>query len=111
MNFEEKILESLTSLESRIVNFEKDVNTRFDNFEKDVNTRFDIIDTDIADIKHSITLIEAEHGKKLDAVFDSYKLLYDITGEIRGDIDKLKSTQDKHDLILRWLDAEKLKAM
>jgi hypothetical protein len=55
--------------------------------------------------------IENEHGQKLAAIFDGYKLLYDISGVVRSDIAILKNTQDKHDIHIRWLEAENRKAM
>lgn len=67
------------------------------------------IKQDVDGLKQSIVRIENEQGQKLDAVFDGYKLLYDISSTIRSDIAALKATQEKHDIHIKWLDASKRK--
>jgi predicted nuclease with TOPRIM domain len=118
MTNEEKILSMLDT----VIHGQSETNQRLDKLEQDVSgLKQDVSDLkqsvvriekqDISDLKQSVVRIENEHGQKLDAVFDGYKLLYDISSAIRSDVATLKSTQDKHDLHIKWLDASKRKIM
>ena len=63
--------------------------------------------SDIDEIKKRVIIIENEHGQKLDALFKGYSLRYDLAGDLRKDIAALKAVQEKHDLQIKWLLAEK----
>lgn len=62
------------------------------------------LEQEVADIKATVARIEVEHDKKFDALFDSYKLLYDVDRELRSDVSVLKSRLDRHDFMLNWHD-------
>lgn len=83
MNTEEKILSILETLMTKVDNLEQEVQA----------------------VKITTLRIENEHGKKLDALFDGYGQLYDISKEIRKDIAVLQGSQEKQELHIKWLDS------
>ncbi len=74
-----------------------------------IKTDIDDLKSEISDIKNRIVSIEHDTGERLDALFDGYKLLYDISDEVRTDITKLRSSNDKQDFIIKWLSLDKKK--
>ncbi len=99
MNNEEKILSILETLVTKVDTIETKVN----------NLEVELSETkkEVADTKHRIIAMEQNTNEKFNALFDGYKLLYDISGEIRSDVAKLRAGQDKQELQIKWLDAEK----
>ena len=103
MNNEEKILSLLETLVVKVDNLEQ----RFDSLEQRVGSLEQKTDS----IHETVARVELEHGQKLDALFDGYSLLHDITGEVRSDIAALKRVQDKQDLHLKWMEVNKRKTV
>ena len=112
MNNEEKIL---TMLET-IIAEQQQTNHRLDKLETKVEKletkvekldfKIDKLDSgvgnmeaDITETKHRVIIIENEHGQKLGALFDSYQLLYEVSGEIRSGIGSIQAAQENRILI------------
>lgn len=111
MNNEEKILEILGRIEGDVSTLKGDVSTLkgdVSTLKNDVSilkddmagvkSRLDGHDLRLQRIENSVILIENEHGRKLDALFDGQEQLTRITGEIREDVKKLKAKSDIHDM-------------
>jgi len=79
------ILDKLNSMDSDI----KDLKSEFKGLKSEVN-----------DLKKHVLVIENEHGKKLDALFDGYKQLYEAQQEMKKDIKDIKETLNVHELKL-----------
>lgn len=88
MNNEEKILSILETLVSKVDKLEQGQA----NLEQELQT-----------VKNTVIRIENQHGKKLDALSDSYIQLYDISKEIRQDFASLQVAQEKQDLHIKLL--------
>lgn len=61
--------------------------------------------SEVRDIKNRLLIIEEEHGKKLDTLFDGYKQLYEEQQEMKKDIKDIKETLSAHELklkIIKW---------
>lgn len=56
--------------------------------------------SEVRDIKNRLLIIEEEHGKKLDTLFDGYKQLYEEQQEMKKDIKDIKETLSAHELKL-----------
>lgn len=46
------------------------------------------IKNEVKDIRNKVTIIEQEHGKKLDALFDGYKQVYEKLNKIEDEVSK-----------------------
>ena len=57
---------------------------------------------EVIGLRDIVTRMEIEHGQKLDALFDGYNMLYDLSREMRTDISELKANQNKHELMLNY---------
>jgi len=57
--------------------------------------------SEVRDIKNRLLIIEEEHGKKLDTLFDGYKQLYEEQQEMKKDIKDIKETLSAHELKLK----------
>jgi len=55
--------------------------------------KIDAIQEEITDVRHSVAVIENDHGKKLGALCDNISLAHDLLGEVR----ELRETVDKLD--------------
>ena len=55
---------------------------------KEVNLRADSLENEIRETKNKVILIEQEHGKKLDALFDGYKQNSDKLDRIEEEVSK-----------------------
>jgi hypothetical protein len=55
---------------------------------KDIKKHVLVIDTDIKDLKKNVLIIENGHGKKLDALFDGYKQVYEKVTSIDEKFEK-----------------------
>jgi len=109
MNNEDKILSILETLVVKVDGLETKVDnleTRFDTLE----TKVDKIEHDVQDVKHRIIVIEHDYGKRIDAALDGYSALYDISNEIRSDIRKIYSQQDRQDAHITILESERRKS-
>jgi len=53
-----------------------------------LTTQVTNITTEVKDIKNKVTIIEQDHGKKLDALFDGYKLTYEKLQKIEVEVSK-----------------------
>jgi len=87
--------------------------TRFDGLETKfdtLETKVDKIEHDVQDVKHRIIVIEHDYGKRIDAALDGYSALYDISNEIRSDIRKIYSQQDRQDAHITILESERRKS-
>ena len=100
--------------ETKAINGEiKAINDRLDSVEtniEDLKQGQAKLETDITEVKERIIVIENDHGQQLRALFDSYQLLYEISGDIRSNIGKMQAEQEKHELYIKWLDSEKKKS-
>jgi len=99
MNNEEKILSMLEALTAKVDNLDNAVGT--------LKQTVGSLEQDAISIRQTTMKIEHEHGQKLTALLDGYKLLYDLSGEIRQDVAGLQSTQEKQDLNIKWLDSQR----
>jgi len=59
--------------------------------------KLDSIDSDVKDLKKQVLIIENDHGKKLDALFDGYKQVYEGQQEIKKDIKGIKEALGIHE--------------
>jgi len=101
MDNEEKILSMLEKMNERFDSLEQQTNQRFDKLEQgqaQTNQRLDKLEQDmkrdlndtsteilsaveaviryeLKGVKHSIAVIEVEHGKKLDALYDGFLMV------------------------------------
>ncbi len=50
-----------------------DLNGKIDNMDREMQEGFKGVKNEVNEIKNKVILIEQEHGKKLDALFDGYK--------------------------------------
>lgn len=55
---------------------------------KEVNSRIDNLENEVRETKNKATVIEQEHGKKLDALFDGYKQNSDKLDRIEEEVSK-----------------------
>ena len=105
----------LDSIETRLESIEDRLETLEDRLETledcvgSLETRADSMEANIIEIKERVIIIENDHGQQLRALFDSYQLLYEISGDIRSSIGKMQAEQEKHDLYIKWLDSERKK--
>lgn len=53
-----------------------------------ITTEVKDLRSEVKDIKNKVTIIEQEHGKKLDALFDGYKLTYEKLQKIEEEVSK-----------------------
>ena len=89
MNNEEKILKILEQMQADISGTKSDIA----DMKGDISgTKSDIASMkgDIADLRQTVAKIEIDHGQSLAALHDGYKMLYEITSEIRDDVVDLK---------------------
>jgi len=108
MNNEEKII---SMLEQQTIMLEG-IATRVDNLEAKVDnleTKVDNLEVIVTETKDRMVLMENDHGQKLGALFDGYKLLFDMMGKLRAGFDKLESEQEKHGFMIRWQEASRKK--
>lgn len=106
MNNEEKILSMLGGMQTHIetlVSEQQKTNQRLDNLEQG---QAGLIQ-EVQEVKTIQIRMEHEHGEKLTALFDGYKLLFDAMGEVRANVHSIKTTQEKHSLEIKWLDSQK----
>jgi len=61
---------------------------------------------EVREVKERVIIMENEHGQSLKSLHDGYKLLYGISEEIREDVRRLYSHQDKQDARTMLLDGE-----
>jgi len=97
------------SLEARFDGLEARLDSleaRFDSLEAKV----DNLEAIITETKDRVVLIENDHGQKLGALFDGYKLLFDMMGKLRASFDRLESEQEKHGFLIRWQEASMRKS-
>lgn len=133
INNDEKVLKILTNIQEDISALKNDITELKDGFSelnegvaglKDIVARMregvselrigqlliekEIKETNgrLAALENSVTRMENETGKKLDSLYDSHVMLYDISKEVRVDIADLKTTVEKHDLQIRFLTAK-----
>jgi hypothetical protein len=57
--------------------------------------------TEVKKIGNQVTIIEQEHGQKLEALLDGYKQLYEGQQEIKADIKDLKDKQENQELQIK----------
>lgn len=86
------ILDKLNSMDSDIKGLKSEVNG--------LKSEVWEIKSEVKDLKKHVLVIENEHGKKLDALFDGYKQLYEAQQEMKSDIKDIKETLDVHELKL-----------
>lgn len=61
---------------------------------KELKTEVRELKTEVKKIGNQVTVIEHEHGQKLESLMDGYKLLYEGQQEIKADIKEIKDRQD-----------------
>jgi hypothetical protein len=113
MEVQEKILNLLETMQS-------DINDRFDKLEgrfDGLEGRVGSIEFNLASVKDSlcnlerqVTIIEIEHGHKLEALFDGYKLLHEGQQEIKSDIKIIKERLDNHEMQINVINHRRKKA-
>ena len=54
----------------------------------DVKKNISKIESEVKDIRNKVTLIEQDHGKKLDALFDGYKQVFEKLHKIEDEVSK-----------------------
>jgi len=97
------------TLETKFDNLE----AKFDNLDAKVTnleTRMENVETNLTEVKQTVTLIETEHGKKLDGLFDGYALNHEIITETRADVKTIKNRLDMHDVYIASL-SDKTRAL
>lgn len=62
--------------------------------------KLDSLDSKVSSLERNVLKIEIEHGSKLDALMDGYKLLYENQQEMRKDIKDIKATLEIHEVKL-----------
>jgi exonuclease VII small subunit len=66
------------------------------------------LEAELKKTKEHVIKIEIEHGKKLGAIGDGYDMIYKIlTNEIRPDIARLTERDERRDMRLMRLEAER----
>ena len=65
-----------------------DLNGRIDSIGKEMQEGFKEVKSEIKETKNKVILIEQEHGKKLDALFDGYKQNSDKLDRIEEEVSK-----------------------
>ena len=73
----EQLFEFMTKMYGEMQGGFKEVNSRIDNLEKEVR-----------ETKNKVIIIEQEHGKKLDTLFDGYKQNADKLDRIENEVSK-----------------------
>ena len=131
MNNDEKIIQILTQIQGDVSYLKNDVSelkNDVSELKHDVSKlKNDVfkLQGDVSDLKQGqdrleagqeriderLDLLEVDHGEKLTALLDGYKSLYDISAVIRSDVEFIKGTQDKHDMQIRIIESDKLKAL
>ena len=67
-----------------------------------------LLKEDMTFVKDRVTIIEVEHGENLAALGDGYKMLYDISKDVRGDIASMHNKLDEHNAYINALWRDKL---
>jgi len=62
---------------------------------------------DMRDVKDRLTIIENDHGKSLAALHDGYKMLYEISKDIRHDVHKLNVRMERSESKIFALEFDK----
>ena len=105
MSDAEKIIDMIGKLDAKMDKLGSEVGILGSEVGK-LDAKVEKLDLDLAEVREHVILIEQDHGKQLNALFDSYELLYTISCEIRTGMTKLQATQDHHDLRLLRLEAK-----
>ena len=85
----------IDNIENRLDNIEN----RLDNIENrldNVENRLDNVESDIKDIKKSLFIIEHEHGKKIDAIYDLVNLDKEINKPKFDEISKITKKSEQN---------------
>jgi len=112
MSDAEKIIDMIGKLDAKMDKLGSEVGIlgsevgKLDAKVEKLDAKVEKLDLDLAEVREHVILIEQDHGKQLNALFDSYELLYTISCEIRTGMTKLQATQDHHDLRLLRLEAK-----
>ena len=77
----EQLFEFMTKMYS-------DLNGKIDNMNKEMQEGFKEVKTEIEETKNRVIIIEQEHGKKLDTLFDGYKQNADKLDRIEKEVSK-----------------------
>ena len=56
---------------------------------------------ELKDLKKHVLIIENDHGKKLDSLFDGYKQVYEKVSTVEEKVDSLSSKVEKQDVEIR----------
>lgn len=77
---EDRTFELIQKLYSEFTEFRKETNERFSRHDEKfegLNDKFEGLDKEVKSLKRIVLRIENDHGQKLDALFDGYKLTYE----------------------------------
>ena len=84
---DDKLFDLMTQMYADLKEFKADTAKRFDKLE----SRFD-------KLEGQVTIIEVEHGAKIEALLDGYTQLYEGQQEIKADIKELKDKQETQEV-------------
>ena len=91
----------LEGFEQKLEGFEQ----RLGLLEAELKAFKESVEAELTALRERVILMENEHSKKFDALFDAYSLIYDVSREIRTEIVKLKVEQEHQDLRIKWIDS------
>ena len=95
--------EKASSLEEKFESLEGKFESLENKFES-LDERTSNLERDVTRIKASVINIENNHSKQLNALFDSYTLLYEVSCVIRTDLARMAATQEHQDFRIKWID-------
>ena len=110
MNNEEKILsllETIVAGQSAVqadITGLKDGQAKLEANQAKLEANQAKLETNQAELKEIMVRFESELNQKVDVLFDSYSLVYDVLKEVRCDVAELKSDRDIHDLHIKHLE-------
>ena len=68
-----ELVDILTTFRDEMVSFMNEMRSEMTSFRNEVNERFNMVEDKLNRVNDTCTLIQYEHGKKLEAIFDYIK--------------------------------------
>lgn len=68
---------------------------------KEVNSRIGNVEKEVKETRDKVTVIEQEHGKKLDVLFDGYKQTYEKLTDLEEKVDEINLKDERQDVEIK----------
>ncbi|MCK9267661.1 MAG: hypothetical protein M0P14_02985 [Alkaliphilus sp.] len=89
----EQLFEFMTKMYGEMQEGFSNVRSEMQEGFKEVNLRVDNLESEVKETKDRVIIIEQEHGKRLDALFDGYK-------QNSNKLDRIEEEVSKHEEII-----------